>query len=65
MTSPTNRLWKLKEETTIDEQNPEFQDVLKLIRFTSNSVFLTGKAGTGKSTLLYFKRHQNVYFQSL
>ena len=44
----------MKEETFIDEQNPEFQDVLKLIRFTHNSVFLTGKAGTGKSTLLKY-----------
>ena len=41
-------------DITIDEQNPEFQTALKLIRFTRNSVFLTGKAGTGKSTLLKY-----------
>lgn len=38
----------------IDTRNPEFQDTLKLIQFTRNSVFLTGKAGTGKSTLLKY-----------
>ena len=51
MTLQTN---PLKEDIVIDERNPEFQDVLKLIRFTRNSVFLTGKAGTGKSTLLKY-----------
>ena len=38
--------------TTIDTDNPEFQDALKLIQYTRQSVFLTGKAGTGKSTFL-------------
>lgn len=40
--------------TTIDTQNPEFQDALKLIQYTHQSVFLTGKAGTGKSTFLKY-----------
>ncbi len=39
---------------TPDTQNKEFQDALKLIRFTRQSVFLTGKAGTGKSTFLRY-----------
>ena len=34
--------------------SPEFQNVWKLIRFTRQSVFLTGKAGTGKSTFLKY-----------
>lgn len=38
--------------TEIDEQNPEFQDALRLIQYTRQSIFLTGKAGTGKSTFL-------------
>ena len=38
----------------IDLDNKEFQDVWKLIRFTRQSVFLTGKAGTGKSTFLKY-----------
>ena len=42
----------MKEDIEIDLQNPEFQSTLKLIQFTRNSVFLTGKAGTGKSTFL-------------
>lgn len=37
---------------TIDTDNKEFQDALNLIQYTSQSVFLTGKAGTGKSTFL-------------
>ncbi len=32
--------------------NPEAQDLIRLINYTNDSVFLTGKAGTGKSTLL-------------
>ncbi len=38
--------------TAIDTDNPEFQDALNLIQHTRQSVFLTGKAGTGKSTFL-------------
>ena len=34
----------------IDTDNQEFQNALSLIQYTSQSVFLTGKAGTGKST---------------
>ncbi|MDO4163805.1 MAG: AAA family ATPase [Bacteroides sp.] len=37
-----------------DTQNKEFQDALKLIQYTRQSVFLTGKAGTGKSTFLRY-----------
>lgn len=36
----------------IDTDNQEFQDALNLIQYTRQSVFLTGKAGTGKSTFL-------------
>lgn len=38
----------------VDTQNKEFQDALKLIQYTRQSVFLTGKAGTGKSTFLKY-----------
>lgn len=47
----------------IDLQNPELQQALQLIQFTRRSLFLTGKAGTGKSTFLRYiashtkKRH--------
>lgn len=36
----------------IDTHNPELQNALHIIQFTRNSLFLTGKAGTGKSTFL-------------
>jgi tetratricopeptide (TPR) repeat protein len=39
---------------TIDLDNPEFQDIWKLISYTRQSVFMTGKAGTGKSTFLRY-----------
>lgn len=39
---------------TIDIHNKEFQDAFNLIRYTRQSVFLTGKAGTGKSTFLKY-----------
>ena len=38
----------------IDLDNPEFQDVWNVITRTNRSVFLTGKAGTGKSTFLKY-----------
>ena len=38
----------------IDTRNPEFQDALNLVQYTRQSVFLTGKAGTGKSTFLKY-----------
>ena len=37
-----------------DTQNKEFQDALNLIQYTRQFVFLTGKAGTGKSTFLRY-----------
>lgn len=37
-----------------DTQNKEFKDALNLIQYTRQSVFLTGKAGTGKSTFLRY-----------
>lgn len=40
--------------TKIDTASPEFQNALKLVSYTSQSVFLTGKAGTGKSTFLKY-----------
>ncbi len=42
------------ERMKIDTANKEFQDALKLIQYTRQSVFLTGKAGTGKSTFLKY-----------
>jgi len=38
----------------IDLDNPEFKNVWNLIQHTHQSVFLTGKAGTGKSTFLKY-----------
>ena len=47
----------MKQEEYIDTDNAEFQDALRLIQYTRNSVFLTGKAGTGKSTFLRYVCH--------
>lgn len=38
----------------IDTDNAVFQDALNLIQYTRQSIFLTGKAGTGKSTFLRY-----------
>lgn len=43
-----------EELMNIDLENEEFQNAWKLIRYTHSSVFLTGKAGTGKSTFLRY-----------
>ena len=40
----------------IDLDNPEFQDAWSVLRKTNRSIFLTGKAGTGKSTFLKYIR---------
>ncbi len=41
-------------KVVIDTDNKEFQDALNLIKYTRQSLFLTGKAGTGKSTFLRY-----------
>ena len=42
----------------LDLDNKEWQDALQLVDFTRRSLFLTGKAGTGKSTFLrYVDKH--------
>lgn len=47
----------------LDTDNKEFQDALQLITHTRQSVFLTGKAGTGKSTFLkYITAHTKKKF---
>ena len=38
----------------IDMDNPELKQALQIIHYTRNSLFLTGKAGTGKSTFLRY-----------
>lgn len=40
--------------SNIDTDNAEFQTALRLVSDTNQSVFLTGKAGTGKSTFLKY-----------
>lgn len=42
------------EKINVDTDNAEFQDAFSLIQNTRQSVFLTGKAGTGKSTFLRY-----------
>lgn len=44
----------MQSNQNIDTQNPQFKNALDLVQFTSQSVFLTGKAGTGKSTFLKY-----------
>ena len=44
--------------TVPDPDNSQWQDALQIIEFTRRSLFLTGKAGTGKSTFLrYVAQH--------
>lgn len=44
----------MSKSDNIDLSNPELQQALQIIQFTRNSLFLTGKAGTGKSTFLRY-----------
>ncbi len=42
----------------LDLDNKEWQDALQIVNYTRRSLFLTGKAGTGKSTFLrYVSEH--------
>ena len=38
----------------VDLDNQELQQALQIVQFTHHSLFLTGKAGTGKSTFLRY-----------
>lgn len=50
-------------EEVIDLDNPEFQKAWELLQYTNQSVFLTGKAGTGKSTFLrYITEHTRKHY---
>ena len=40
--------------TDIDLDNSEFRQALQIIQYTRRSLFLTGKAGTGKSTFMRY-----------
>lgn len=42
------------EETKLDLDNAEWQQALQIVNYTRRSLFLTGKAGTGKSTFLRY-----------
>ena len=42
------------QEGKIDLENTELQSALQIIQYTRRSLFLTGKAGTGKSTFLRY-----------
>lgn len=45
---------KTDEAEDLDLDNPEFQNVMRLVKYTNASVYMTGKAGTGKSTFLRY-----------
>ena len=42
------------QEESLDLENKEWQDALQIVNYTRRSLFLTGKAGTGKSTFLRY-----------
>lgn len=44
----------MEPNSQIDQSNKEFQEALQILKFTRCSLFLTGKAGTGKSTFLRY-----------
>lgn len=58
---PINNALNSLEDKLVFSLNPEQHDVLDQIHTHAGVLFLTGKAGTGKSTLLniYKRLHQN------
>ena len=49
-----NRNKGITQQMELDLDNKEWQDALQIINYTRRSLFLTGKAGTGKSTFLRY-----------
>lgn len=49
-----NREVSIGSQSVIDTDNPQFRNALHLVQYTHQSVFLTGKAGTGKSTFIRY-----------
>ena len=49
----SKRMTKVKDEG-LDLNNKELQQALQVLQFTRHSLFLTGKAGTGKYTFLRY-----------
>ena len=43
-----------QKQEALDKDNQEWQQALQVVQFTRRSIFLTGKAGTGKSTFLRY-----------
>ena len=50
----------IKEKPVEIDLNPEFRRALELMEETDRHVFVTGRAGTGKSTLLAYFRHRTA-----
>lgn len=44
------------DDIKLDTENKEFQDALDIVQYTNNIIYLTGKAGTGKTTFLKYLR---------
>lgn len=40
------------DDIKLDTENKEFQDALDIVQYTNNIIYLTGKAGTGKTHFL-------------
>ncbi|MDE7125398.1 MAG: AAA family ATPase [Muribaculaceae bacterium] len=53
-TSKSDGLCPELPDEALDLDNPEFRTLWQLVNYTRQSVFLTGKAGTGKSTFLRY-----------
>lgn len=53
-TTPHNHNQPSIKEIEIDLSSAEIQNALSIVQFTHQSLFLTGKAGTGKSTFLRY-----------
>ena len=55
---PSNLLPSLPSKFQGLEKNSSFQEAMELMETSHKSLFITGKAGTGKSTLLQYFRYQ-------
>lgn len=55
-TRPTTKAWETPLEQVDFTNNPEALEALRVMDETTDNLFLTGEAGTGKSTLLQYFR---------
>ena len=60
ITPPSKNFFLDAENLELDRENQEFNNALSLVNETNQNIFLTGKAGTGKTTFLKYITEKTI-----